>query len=159
MKFLFLTLFFVLTGCISQLFKEPRPSFQKEFNFAAPAKPFIELQSSVYPSWKSQNTSNVISLISDCSENQFSAKSALSILNNSVDKPVITNEKKVHIMDDIQSVFQKLQGEIEQQKIEIQSISFKYKNCFFITSISGLPNKISEDLKIWEDFNKSFKDK
>ena len=143
-----------MTSCVSQLFKEPNPTFSSDISYQAPDSPFFKIENSVFPSWKNKTTNNVISILSDCNNQSQSLKQALTLISSSIDGATIKEEKKTTLKGKM-ALFQKNQGEIDGSEIIVHSISFKNNNCYFVSSISGAPDKINIDLKSWDKFNLS----
>jgi len=154
MKLIFCLGLFLLTGCVSQIFKEPNPTFSNEVSLQAPDSPFYKLEKSIFPSWKNKSTGNVISILSDCSNQNLNLKQALQIISGSIDNAQIKEEKKMTVQNK-SALFQKIEGEIDGSAILIHSLSFKNNNCYYVTSLSGSPEKLALDIKSWDLFNKN----
>lgn len=150
-------LFLFLTSCsISNLLnlKEPAPLFSKELTLPNLADDFVAQNKSVYPSWKNKNTSNVISVLSDCSDENINLKTIHAMITNAIDKEILLEEKKMTFKN-TNAYFRKISGQINDHHIEVVSLSFQFKKCTYLTSLSGLPAKISLDLKNWNTFNQN----
>lgn len=153
-KHLGLISFLFLTSCLSSLLKEPAPTFSDEIQLPAVISEFTQQKTSTYPSWKNKKTSNVISVISECSDSNLTLKSAHSMITNAVENETILDEKKTKHKDSL-AYFRKISGLIEGHNLEIQSLSFKFKNCFYVSSLSGSKEKIALDLNAWTTFNQN----
>lgn len=154
-----LPLFFALflNSCVSSLLKEAPPTFSKEVTFDLPGGDFTKITKSVFPAWKSKTTSNVISIISDCSEiNIYTLDDLQQLISASIEKPNILNKESV-IYKDKPAQKRTVEGEIEGNSIVIQSLSFRRGNCGYVTSLSGRPKVITKDENTYQQFNESLK--
>ena len=147
---------FLFVSCISTLLQEKAPTFSKEIQFTQPKDPFVRLSKSIYPAWKSKNTGSVISIISDCSENSASSSNLHQLITESIEQPQLIKQQQIQFQNKPAQFYQ-TQGELDQNPIEIQSLSFRRKKCSYISSISGRPNTLQTDLKTFNEFNESFK--
>ncbi len=143
-----------LTGCLSSLLKEPAPTFANELVLPALPTEFIAQNNSTYPSWKNKNTSNVISVLSECTDQVTNLKTTHALITNAIENETVLEEKKV-LLKKTTGYFRKVSGLIDGHTIEIHSTSFKYKNCFYLTSLSGNHEKINSDFKVWNDFTQN----
>jgi len=136
----FVALLFI-PGCISNIFREPKPTFSSDVLLPDLSFDFQQLTDNVYPAWKNKNTGNVISIISDCNEGHFTLKSIHSLMSDSLDSMKVIEEKTATISSK-KSYYKKIQGFIDDKPIEIQSYSFQNKKCSYVTSLAGKPDKI-----------------
>ncbi len=141
-----------LSGCISNILKEKIPTFSDEINFTPPAG-FKELKS-VYPSWKNANTQNVILIISNCDDGKYSSNYAHMMISENVESPKIENSS-VKPFNFPKQVTKRILGFVNEEPVEIQTLSFKHNNCVYITGLSGKPSAISKDVDHWKSFLKS----
>lgn len=148
-------LFFVMisTGCISSLFKEPPPQFSQEIIVPEPPKGFSALKTSTYPSWKNDNTQNVISLISDCKNTAYSLVSVHDLITGAMETPK-TLEEKMNQLNGRSTYFKKTAGSLDGHNIQTLSTSLKNKDCYYLSFLSGNPERISQDLAAWNEFNR-----
>jgi hypothetical protein len=153
-KYILIFSFLFLNSCLSSLLKEPAPTFSDEIQLPAVISEFTQQKTSTYPSWKNKKTSNVISVISECSDVNLTLKSAHAMITNAVESETVLEEKKSKHKD-LPAYFRKISGQIDGHDLEIQSLSFKYKNCFYVSSISGSKEKIAQDVNTWTTFNQS----
>ncbi len=111
---------------------------------------------SVYPTWKNKNTGNVISIISDCSEagGEQSLNSLHQMVEGSVDNLKIIKEEKIFFKNK-PALLHYSQGELDSLPIEIESMSFKRKNCSYLTSLSGKKGNLELDRKAYRQFSES----
>lgn len=153
-KALYIALFFglVISGCISNILKEKIPAFSEEITYAPPTT-FKEIKS-VYPSWKNQDTQNAILIISNCDDNKYSPNYAYMILSENVENPKVENIK-VDSVNLPKQVGKKITGFVDEEAIEVQTLSFQHKNCVYISALSGRPNSIAKDTENWKAFLKS----
>ena len=153
-KYLYLSLLcvFITTGCISNILKEPAPTFSKDIILPELPQEFILQKSSSYPSWKSKKTSNVILVVSECAEMNLNLKSAHSLITNALENENVLEEKKTTFKKN-QAYFRKVSGLVDGLEIDIVSTSFKYKQCVYISSLSGVRESISKDIENWNNFN------
>ena len=155
---LLVTTIFSASGCISTLFKEPAPTFSNELTFESPESSFTKISSVVYPSWKNSKSGNVISILSDCSSNSPSLKSAHSMISNSIDHEVVTKEEKI-VLNGQPAFLKKSNGTIDGTELSVFAISFTHKNCVYLSTLSGRPEKIEDDNLIWTAFNQKIRPK
>lgn len=153
-KALYIAVFFglIISGCISNILKEKIPAFSEEITLTPPAN-FKEMKS-VYPSWKNESTQNVIAIISNCDDNKYSPNYAYMIFSENVENPKIETSK----LDGInlpRQVSKQIHGTVEEEAIEVQTLSFQHRNCVYISALSGRPNSIAQDFENWKVFLKS----
>lgn len=141
----------LIPGCISNLFKEPKPTFSNDILLPALTTDFQKINDNVYPAWKNQESGNVISVVSDCNEGHFTLKSIHSLMSDSLDN-FKTIEEKTITSSGRKSVFKKINGQIEDKNVEIQSYSFADKKCLYVISLAGKPEKISQNLAEFKNF-------
>lgn len=147
-----------LTSCVSTLLQEKAPSFSKEITFTEPQNTnasFKKIQKSIYPAWKNQVSGNVISIISDCNEiNTLSFASMQQLFNDSIDQAKITKQVQIQFKNK-PAHFMITSGQIDGQDIEIRSLTFKRKNCVYLSALSGKPQVIEQDQKSFDTFNEN----
>lgn len=136
------TILLLVTGCISNIFKEPKPTFSKDVILPEFNSDFNQLSDNVYPAWKSKATGNVIAMVSDCNEGSFNLKSIHSLMSDSLDSVKVIEEKST-TLNTRPSYFKKVRGEIDGKAIEIQSFSLQHQKCTYVTSLAGNPEKIN----------------
>lgn len=145
----------LFSSCISSILKEAPPTFSKEILFQEPPSDFVRMSKSVFPAWKSKNTSNVISIISDCSESSIYTLDDLhQLISGSLDKPNVTLKESTQFKGR-PAQKRTIEGEIDGNSIQIRSLSFRKNNCGYVTSLSGRPKVIQNDEKAYEHFNES----
>ena len=151
---LYLALFFglVISGCISNILKEKIPAFSEEITFTSPAS-FKELKS-VYPSWKNQETQNVILIISNCDDNKYAPAYAYMIISENVENPKVSTSK-VEGLSLPRQVTKQILGSVDEEPVEVQTLSFQHKNCVYISALSGKPYTLAQDYPTWIAFLKS----
>ena len=132
----------LLVSCVSSLLQEKAPTFSSEVKYTEPRAPFVRLNKSVYPSWKNKETGNVISIVSDCSE--ITLEGLQQLIEGSLDK-VITVAKENVTYKNKPALGQVTVGLIDSQQIQINSKSFKRKNCGYVTSLSGRIKNLDVD--------------
>ena len=141
----------LLSGCISSLLKEPIPTFSKQINFTPPASPFEKIKSTSYPSWKNSDSQNVILIISSCDEAQAPLTTAYQAISENIDDVKVEASKLDQIK--IKKHFSKqIHGLIDGDPVEVQTISFQYKNCTYLSALSGKPATVSKDVPAWKNF-------
>lgn len=143
-----------LSSCVSSLFKEAPPSFSDQIILPILSAEFKSQNFSTYPTWKNKNTSNVISVVSECSDQNVNLKTMHSFITNAIENENLIEEKKVSFKNR-SGYFRKVTGLVDDHNIEVRSISFKNKNCIYLTSLSGAPEKIGSDLYTWDTFNQN----
>ncbi len=142
----------VISGCISNILKEKIPDFSEEITFVAPT-PFKQIKS-VYPSWKNNDTQNVILIISNCDDNKYMPNYAYMIISETVENSRVENSK-INNINLPKQVAKQIHGSIDGDAVEIQTVSFQHKNCVYISALSGRPNSIAKDFEVWKTFLKS----
>ncbi len=146
-------LFFLFTsGCISNLLKEPAPTFSKAVILPELPVEFVLQKNLTYPSWKNKNTSNVILVISECSDANLNLKSAHSLITNALENEKIIEEKRTTFKNQ-QAYYRKVSGQVDGLEIDIVSSSFKFQDCMYISSLSGVRESLSKDIESWTRFN------
>ncbi|MFN3696879.1 MAG: hypothetical protein ACK4VO_05495 [Pseudobdellovibrio sp.] len=146
-----LLLLLFIPGCISNLFKEPKPTFSTDILLPALPIDYQKLDDNVYPAWKHKDTGNVISVISDCNAGHFTLKSIHSLMSDSLDSFKIAEEKNISIANH-KSYYKKINGQIEDKIVEIQSYSLADKKCLFVVSLAGKPEKLSQNQVDFKNF-------
>jgi len=141
----------LIPGCISNIFREPKPTFSDEIVLPELNSNYSKLSDNVYPAWKNKQTGNVISIISDCTTDHFNLKSVHALMSDSLDSVKVIEEKFSNILDK-KSYFRKIQGSIEEKSIEIQSYSFQHAKCLYISSLAGKPEKLSLNINEFKTF-------
>lgn len=141
----------LIPGCISNMFKEPKPTFSKEVVLPEFGSDFNQLRDNVYPAWKSTATGNVISVVSDCNEGNFNLKTIHGLMSDSLDKAK-TIEEKATTLNSRKSYFKKVRGEVDGKAIEIQSYSVQHLKCTYVTSLAGNPQKIELNQSDFKNF-------
>jgi hypothetical protein len=147
-----------LSSCVSTLLQEKAPSFSKEITFTEPQNTnasFKKIQKSIYPAWKNQVSGNVISIISDCNETTpLSFSNMQQLFNDSIDQAKITKQIQIQFKNKL-AHFMITSGQIDGQDIEIRSLTFKRKNCVYLSALSGKPIVIEQDQKSFDNFNQN----
>lgn len=141
----------LIPGCISNIFKEPKPTFSNEVILPEFSSDFNKLSNNVYPAWKSNTTGNVISIVSDCNEGSFNLKTIHGLMSDSIDN-VKTIEEKAITLNSRKSYFKKVRGEIDGKAIEIQSYSLQNLKCIYVTSLAGNPQKLEINQSDFKNF-------
>lgn len=145
---------FLMVSCISSLLQEKAPTFSKEIQFKQPENSFTKINKAVYPAWKNSKTGNVISVVSDCSENS-TLTGLHSLITDSIEQAKLIQQQPI-IFQQKPALLYLTEGSLDGQSIEIKSISFKRKNCGYVSSLSGKPKSIEIDQKTFDAFNESF---
>lgn len=143
----------LIPGCISNIFKEPKPTFSKDVvlpEFSSGSS-FNQLNENVYPAWKSSVTGNVITVVSDCNEGNFNLKTIHGLMSDSLDNVKVIEEKAT-VVNKRKSYFKKMRGEVDGKSIEIQSYSLQYLKCTYVTSLAGNPQKIELNQADFKNF-------
>lgn len=147
-------LFFV--SCISSLLKDKAPSFSNEIILASPKEPFIKTDTSVFPSWKSNTTGNVISIVSDCNENSsYKLTNLHQLIESTLEGIKIIKEETISLQKK-PALMRIINAQLDGQPIEIQSVSFKRKSCGYVAALSGKVNNLVFDKSQFEQFINSF---
>lgn len=141
----------LVPGCISNIFKEPKPTFSKDIILPEFNSDFNPLRDNVYPAWKSKETGNVISIISDCSDANFTLKSIHGLMSDSLDEVKVVEEKPT-TLNGHKSYYKLVRGQIEGKAIEIQSYSLKNNKCTYVASLAGNPEKINQNQEQFKNF-------
>ncbi|MEQ1724093.1 MAG: hypothetical protein ABL930_13035 [Pseudobdellovibrio sp.] len=147
---------FMFVSCVSSLLKDAPPTFSKEIKLNEPSSPFQKMDTSVYPSWKSTKSGNVISIISDCTQDSAYKLSSLhQIIEGSLDNIIVLKEETVSLQG--RPAFSRaINANLDGQQIEVQSISFKKKSCGYVASLSGKQGNLSSDKVQFEQFINGF---
>ncbi len=150
---IFLPLLFV--ACVSSLLKEKAPTFSSEVKFLPPTEPFVVLNKSVFPSWKSRLTGNVLSILSDCQAgNPTSFHDLHHMIEDSVDSPQVASETTTTFQN--KPALQRIiRAELDGSPLEIKSLAFKRVNCGYLVSLSGKPEHLKTDQGAFDSFLKS----
>ncbi len=149
--FLSFAILLLIPGCISNIFKEPKPTFSKDVVMPEFNSDFNQLRDNVYPAWKSKTTGNVISMVSDCNDGNFNLKSIHGLMSDSLDNVKVVEEKNA-TLNARKSYFKKVRGEIDGKAIEIQSYSVQHLKCTYVTSLAGSPQKIEQNQNDFKSF-------
>ncbi len=147
---------FLMVSCVSSILKEKAPTFSKEILFKEPQSGFSKINLSVYPAWKSSKTGNVISVVSDCNENGVASLAGLHLLITSSIEDAKTVKQDQLTFKDKPALLFVTEGYLDGQPIAIRSISFKRKDCGYVSSLSGKPSSLESDLTTFNSFNESF---
>ena len=144
---------FLFVSCISNILKEKAPTFSKEVKLTAPTKPFESQSTSVYPSWKSSKTGNVIAIVSECEQSATTTLQQMHILlEDSLSEVKLVKEEAVNIHDK-PAFYKAVTGVIDGFAIEIRSFSFKRKSCTYLSSLSGKKDNLEADMDAFKQFN------
>ncbi|MCC2679257.1 MAG: hypothetical protein K0R29_1833 [Pseudobdellovibrio sp.] len=143
----------LFTACVSSMLQGSPPTFSKDVRLINPASPFVATKNSVFPSWKSSRTGNVITIISECDPN---SSASLSVLHRMVEEPLsgiqILKEENVTFQNK-PAVFKAVKAELDGQAIELQSLSFRRKSCGYVSTLSGKPGNLQQDENEFSRFN------
>lgn len=154
--FLIISLPILMVSCVSSILKEKAPTFSKEIRFKDPQSGFTQINLSVYPAWKNSKTGNVISIISDCSENDVASLSSFhQLITGSIEEAKTLKQESLTFKDK-PALLYLTEGKLDGQPIAIRSMSFKRKNCGYVSSLSGKPTTLEVDLSTFNSFNESF---
>jgi hypothetical protein len=147
---------FLMVSCVSSILKEKAPTFSKDIQYKDPQNGFTKVNLSVYPAWKNSKTGNVISVVSDCSEeNSISLTGLHQLITGSLEDAKTVKQENITFKDRPALVFV-TEGSLDGQAITVRSMSFKRKNCGYVSSLSGKPASIEADLNSFNAFNESF---
>ncbi len=143
----------LFTACVSSMLQGSPPTFSKDVRLMNPGPPFVKSKTSVFPSWKSSRTGNVITFISECDPN---SSSSLSVLHRMVEEPLtsikVAKEENISFQNK-PAVFKAVQAELDGAQIELQSISFRRKSCGYVSTLSGKPGTLQQDEGEFSRFN------
>ncbi len=151
--FCIITLPFLMVSCVSTLLQEKAPTFSKEIHFKAPSHSFVKINRGVYPAWKNSKTGNVISIVSDCSEASTLAGLHL-LITDSIEQSKLIKQQQISFQKKPALLYFS-EGSLDGQPIEVRSLSFKSRNCGYVSSLAGRPNSLDLDQKPFDDFNES----
>ncbi len=147
---------FLMVSCVSTILQEKAPTFSKEINFKDPQSPFVRVNLSVYPAWKNPKTGNVISIVSECSENYSGSLSGLhQLITGSIEDPKTLKQDSITFKQR-PALLYLTEGQLDGQPIAVRSISLKRKNCGYVSSLSGRPASLPTDQRSFDEFNESF---
>lgn len=146
-----LTLFFIVSGCISSLLKEAPPAFSNQISMDDPQGSFERIKSVNYPSWKSSQTQNAIIIISSCDEAQSPLTQAHQVITESIEdvkvEPLSIDHLKIS-----KFIAKRIQGSIDGSPVQVLTTAFQYKNCTYVSALSGKPNSMTKDVEAWKIF-------
>lgn len=157
-KTIFITIipiFFV--SCVSSLFKAKPPTFSDEIQLTEPAPPFMKTKTSVFPSWKSAATGNVIAIVSECNLN--SANNNLTSLHQLIDtalEDVVLIKEESLLLYNKPALLRTVHAHLDGNPIEVQSVVFKKKSCSYAATLSGKQNNLVSDVAIFKKFINGF---
>lgn len=144
---------FLFVACVSSILKEAPPTFSREINLKDPAAPFVRMKTSVFPSWKSKTSGNVISVVSDCDRNSPQALSQLHrIVEDSLTSIEVIAEEGAFLHEK-PALSKNIKAELDGSPIEVLSLSFKRKSCGYVTSLSGKIGTLTQDRAVFDQFN------
>lgn len=143
----------IFTACVSSMLQGSPPTFSKEIRVVDPNTPFVLNKGTVFPSWKSARTGNVITIISDCDPN---SSASLTVLHRMVEEPLsnleVVKEENITYQNK-PAVFKVVKGELDGHAIELQSISFRRKSCGYVSTLSGKSGSLQQDEGEFGRFN------
>lgn len=150
-----LTLFTLLLipGCISSLFKEPKPTFSNNIVLPTFDHNYVKIEDHVYPAWRHQQTGNIISVVSDCINSNYNLKTAHSMLTDILSEVKISEERFVQ-MKQRQSFYKHLNAKVDFKPVEVEAYSLSDNYCYYVVALTGHPDKIapnSSDLKTFTE--------
>ena len=93
-------------------------------------------------------------MVSDCNENN-TLTGLHSLITDSIEQAKLVKQQQITFKQR-PALLYLTEGSLDGQSIEIQSISFKRKNCGYVSSLSGKPKSIELDQKAFDAFNESF---
>lgn len=147
---------FLMVSCVSSILKEKAPTFSNEIQFKPPQSSFTKMNLSVYPAWKSSQTGNVISIVSDCNENDSGSLTSLhQLITDSIEQPKLVKQEQMTFKQK-PALLYITEGNLDGQAIEIRSMSFKRKTCGYVSSLAGRPKSLDLDQSTFNAFNESF---
>ena len=141
----------LFVACVSSILKENPPSFSTDVTIKKPSPQFVKLAQAIYPSWKNQQTGNVISIISDC-ESSLSLLQLHKLVEDNVSDLKIINEEGT-FLNNKPAITKIITGLIDGSPIEILSLSFKRKSCGYVSSLSGKAGTLQTDKNEFDQFN------
>lgn len=148
---------FFFVSCVSSIFKDKPPTFSREIKLIEPMPPFIKTETSVYPSWKSTKSGNVIAIISDCNDvSSYKLSSLHQLIEDSLDDIKVLKEETISIQNR-PTLLRVISAQLDGHPIEIESISFKKKSCGYVAYLSGKLNTLAADRLQFEQFINGFK--
>lgn len=142
---------FLFVSCVSTLFKQAPPTFSDEIHIQAPEGSFEKTKTSVYPSWKSSETGNVISVVSDCSSAAYSLTNMHLLIEDSLEQIKVLKEETRTLLNS-PAVYRSITAKLDGHLIEIYSVSFKKKSCGYVSSLSGKAKNLESDKPAFEQF-------
>lgn len=147
----------LFTACVSSMLQGSPPTFSSEIRIADPKAPFTLNRTSVFPSWKSSKSGNVITVISDCDPSSTVSLSGLHrMVEDSVSNLEVVKEENT-MFQNKPAVFKVVRGEIDGHNIELESISFRRKSCGYVSTLSGKVGSLQQDEPEFNRFNSGFK--
>lgn len=150
--FALLTIIFLFTGCISTLFKEKIPDFSNALRVSDPTGNFTQQYQGAHLAWKNPKSLNVIMITSDCGSNQTSLSTATQNLVDSITDIKVIQETQQPFKNS-KALRKSISGTIDENQIYADTLAFKYKDCTYLSSLSGKPENIDQDRTTWENFN------
>lgn len=148
---------FFFVSCVSSILKDKPPTFSREIKLTDPMPPFVKTETSVYPSWKSTKTGNVIAIVSDCNEaSSYKLSSLHQLIEDSLDEIKVLKEETISLQNR-PSLLRVITAQLDGLPIEIESVSFKKKSCGYVAYLSGKINNLAVDKPQFEHFINGFK--
>ncbi len=147
---------FFFVSCVSSLLKDKPPTFSQEIKLTPPKPPFKKTETSVFPSWKSNKTGNVIAIVSNCNENSSYKLSSLHQLIEDSLEDVKTLKEETIALQNRPALLKAITAQLDGYLIEIYSVSFKRKSCGYVASLSGKLNSLTPDKNQFEQFINGF---
>ncbi|MBC7420786.1 MAG: hypothetical protein H7328_08660 [Bdellovibrio sp.] len=142
-----------LVSCVSSILKESPPTFSSDVKWNNLPASFEKMDTGIYPAWKNPRTGNVISIVSDCGNSSGAGLLGLhQLVESSVEEFQLVKEQKL-LYKNKSALVHHSEGEVDGSPIEIQSMSFRRKDCGYLTSLSGKKNNLESDRKAFEQFN------
>ena len=143
-------------SCVSSILKDAPPVFSKEIKLRAPGSPFVQTDTSVYPSWKNPKSGNVIAIVSDCDPNSsYSLTSLPSLVENPLTNIKVAKEQTITLQSK-PALRRVVTATLDDHDIEVESVSFKRKSCSYVSSLSGKTGTLDADRAQFENFNSGF---
>lgn len=142
---------FFLSSCVSVGLSKPKITPSKTLQFKAPDRPFQEVSlPDVQNTWKSEDTSNIITLQSDCNpDNEVTLESLEADAKSAFDRAQTQSTKELTFQNR-RALRSRVDGDIDGVLLSMEILTLKKDGCRYVVTFSG--KTIQSELPIFETF-------
>jgi hypothetical protein len=147
-----------LTGCVSVSLSGEQAKKAKDFNYEAPAAPFVELKNeTVDKAWLNQKNGNTMAFLSECGSKHEPSLKTMEAENLSALTNLQILDSKNEQYNDRESIETTAKGQVDGIPINMTVLLFKKNSCNFTITYVGRQKVFADDIKKYKQFKEKFK--